>query len=190
MYCLISELFPDTGFVFSTGSVQLDGLKMNMLQRGPWKYGNLSKKLSSIGKAYPDLNVIWMLTTPLHRSSCSCQIAVFRFCCWNFWTIFGDVPDWLANGALCVCWVIKDLWQATWDHILPKSLAAPITNKLKKKWLNNTEYHLERGLIGLGPATKALLNDVMVSAEKKRKFLGQFKQMVVDMLLKLSERSP
>ena len=51
MYCLISELFPDTGFVFSTGSVQLDGLKMNMLQRGPWKYGNLSKKLPSIGKA-------------------------------------------------------------------------------------------------------------------------------------------
>ena len=30
----------------------------------------------------------------------------------------------------------------------------------------------------------------MVPAEKKRKLLGQFKQMVVDMLLKLSERSP
>ena len=54
-----------------------------------------------------------------------------------------------------------------------ESLATPIINKLKKKWLNNTEYHLESGLVDLGAATKALLNNFMVSAEKKRKFRGQ-----------------
>ena len=71
-----------------------------------------------------------------------------------------------------------------------ESLAASITDKLKKKWLSNTEHHLENGLVDLGAATKKLLNDVMVSAEKKRKFQGQCKQMVLDILLKLSERSP
>ena len=71
-----------------------------------------------------------------------------------------------------------------------ESLAAPITNKLKKKWLHNTEYFLESALVDLGAATKALLNDVMVSAEKKRKFRGQCKQIVLDILLKFSERSP
>ena len=71
-----------------------------------------------------------------------------------------------------------------------ESLAAPITNKLKKKWLSNTEYHLESGLVDLEAATKVLLNDVMVSAEKKRKFRGQYKKMVLDILLKLSKRSP
>ena len=70
-----------------------------------------------------------------------------------------------------------------------ESLAAPNLNKLKKKWLNNTEYHFESGLVDLGAATKALLNDVMVSAEKKRKFRGPCKQMVQDILLKLSEKS-
>ena len=71
-----------------------------------------------------------------------------------------------------------------------ESLAAPITNKLKKKWLNNTEYHSENSLVDLGTATKALLSYVMVSAENKIKFRGQCKQMVLDILLKLSERSP
>ena len=71
-----------------------------------------------------------------------------------------------------------------------ESFAAPITNKLKKKWLNNTECRLESGLVDLGAATKALLNDVMALAEKKRKFQGQCKQMVLEILLKLSERSP
>ena len=71
-----------------------------------------------------------------------------------------------------------------------ESLAVPITNKLKKKWLHNTEYFLESALVDLGAATKALLNDVMVSAEKKRKFRGQCKQIVLDILLKFSERSP
>ena len=54
-----------------------------------------------------------------------------------------------------------------WLIFRQEPLAAPITNKLKKKWLNNTEYHLESGLVDLGAATKVLLNDVMVSAQKK-----------------------
>ena len=36
-------------------------------------------------------------------------------------------------------------------------LAAPITNKLKKKWLNNTKHHFESGIVDLDTATKALL---------------------------------
>ena len=71
-----------------------------------------------------------------------------------------------------------------------ESFAAPIINKLKKKWLNNTECRLESGLVDFGAATKALLNDVMALAEKKRKFRGQCKQKVLEILLKLSERSP
>ena len=59
-----------------------------------------------------------------------------------------------------------------WLIVRQESLAAPITNKLRKKWLNNTEYHLESGLVDLGNSTKALLNDVMVSPEKKRNSEG------------------
>ena len=56
-----------------------------------------------------------------------------------------------------------------WLIVRQESLAAPITNKLRKKWLSNTEYHLESGLVDLGGlnSTKALLNDAMVSPEKK-----------------------
>ena len=54
-----------------------------------------------------------------------------------------------------------------WLIVRQESLAAPVTNELRKKWLNNTEYHLESGLADLGNSTKALLNDVMVSPEKK-----------------------
>ena len=125
------------------------------------------KKLSSIGKAYPNLNVpqkvIWMLTTPLDRSFCSCQIAVFPFCCWNFWTIFGDWP--IVSFTFAELEKIFD--KLHWLIFCQEPLAGPVTNKLKKKWLNNTEYHLESGLVDLGAATKALLNDVMVSAQKK-----------------------
>ena len=36
-------------------------------------------------------------------------------------------------------------------------LAAPITNKLKKKWLNSTKHHFESGIVDLDTATKVLL---------------------------------
>ena len=62
-----------------------------------------------------------------------------------------------------------------WLIFCQESLAAPITNKLRKKWLDNTEYHLESGL-----ATKAWLNEVMVSAEKKRKFWEKISASVTD----------
>ena len=83
MYCLISELFPDTGFVFSTGSVQLDGLKMNMLQRGPWKYGNLSKVIKyweSLSRSQRHMNA-YNATTQifLFLLNCSFSLLLLEF---------------------------------------------------------------------------------------------------------------
>ena len=57
-----------------------------------------------------------------------------------------------------------------WLIFRQDSLTASITEKLKKRWLENTEHHLENGLVNIGAATKALLKKILVSSEKKRKF--------------------
>ena len=101
--------------------------------------------------------VIWILTTPLHRSSCFCQIAVFHFCFWSFWAIFGNFPDWLAIGARMFAELEKIFYKLHRLIFCQEFLAAPITNKLKKKWLNNTKHHFESGIVDLDTATKALL---------------------------------
>ena len=75
---LFSEFYPGTDFIFSTGSVQLVGLKINMSLRGSWKYRNLSKKLSSIGKAYPNLKV--PQTSRMNAYSATLQILFLPNC--------------------------------------------------------------------------------------------------------------
>ena len=107
-------------FFFSIGSVQFDGLKINMLHRVPWKYGNFQKSYEALCNpieiSTSCKQILWMFTTPLHRSSCSCQTEIY----WNFVTLFGDVLEWLGNVALPVCKVRKDLWQVTLAHISPR----------------------------------------------------------------------
>ena len=85
-----------------------------------------------------------MLTMSLHRSPCSCQIAVF----FGFVTgIFGTYLVMFQTDWPMVPFMFAEL-EKIFDKLhrlifRQESLAAPITNKLKKKWLSNTEYHLE-----------------------------------------------
>ena len=62
--------------------------------------------------------------------------------------------------------------------------------RLKLKWLCDESNHLEDGLIDVGAATKDLLQKVEVSFERKRKFKGECKKIVVDLLIKIREKSP
>ena len=55
--------------------------------------------------------------------------------------------------------------------------------KLKKKWLTDESHHLEDGLVDLGAATKNLLEKTQVSFERKRKFKGECKKIVLNLLL-------
>ena len=65
-----------------------------------------------------------------------------------------------------------------------------ITKKLKQEFITKKENQLENGLVDIGAATKLKLNSVKVSAEKKRKFKGECKEIIVNTLLKLAEKSP
>ena len=61
--------------------------------------------------------------------------------------------------------------------------------KLKKKWLTDESHHLEDGLVDLGAATKNLLEKTQVSFERKRKFKGECKKIVLNLLLLICEKS-
>ena len=63
-----------------------------------------------------------------------------------------------------------------------------ILKKSKKEWLTNKKY-LEDGLVDVGSATKYLLEQAKVSAEKKRAFEGECKKMIIDILVKLQENT-
>ena len=54
--------------------------------------------------------------------------------------------------------------------------------KLKKKWLADESRHLEDGLVDLGAATKDLLAKTQVFFERKRKFKGEYKKIVLNLL--------
>ena len=69
-------------------------------------------------------------------------------------------------------------------------VADTITQKLKEKWIQDVNNQLEKDLIDLGAATKDLLAKTQVSAEKKRKFKKDCKQIIITIILKLQERSP
>ena len=61
--------------------------------------------------------------------------------------------------------------------------------RMKEKWLTDNSNHLENGLVDVGAATKDLIQNARVSAENVRKFKGQCKQLVLDVLLKIREKS-
>ena len=54
--------------------------------------------------------------------------------------------------------------------------------KFKRKWLTDESHHLEDGLVDLGAATKNLLEKTL-SFERKRKFKGEWKMIVLNLLL-------
>ena len=62
------------------------------------------------------------------------------------------------------------------------------TNKVETRY--GTSNHLENDLVDVGAATKDLLRKVEVTAERKRKFKGECKKVILDVLTKLSERTP
>ena len=72
-----------------------------------------------------------------------------------------------------------------------EKLTIPITERIKKKRLMNKNNHLEHdALVDIGAATKVSLKSVQLSEEKKNKFTGQCRTMVLDIFIKLAENTP
>ena len=72
-----------------------------------------------------------------------------------------------------------------------EKLTIPITERIKKKWLMDKNNHLEHdAFVDIGAATKVSLKGVQLSEEKKNKFRGQCRTMVLDILVKLAEKTP
>ena len=67
---------------------------------------------------------------------------------------------------------------------------ASISKKLKASWLNKKEHQLENGLVNIGAATKLKLSAAKVSLEKKRKFRGDCKAVILNILVKFAEKCP
>ena len=61
-----------------------------------------------------------------------------------------------------------------------------ITKRLNRDWLEN----LEDGLVDIGVAAKLKLQESKVKAEAKRKFRGKCKRFIINVFIKISERSP
>ena len=61
-----------------------------------------------------------------------------------------------------------------------------IANRLRKDWIENKENYLENDLVNIGAATKLKLQKTNVKSESKRKFQGECKQSVIDVLLKIN----
>ena len=59
----------------------------------------------------------------------------------------------------------------------------------KKEWLANKKKYLENSLVDAGSATKYLLEQAKVSTEKKQAFEGEYKKMIIDILVKLQENA-
>ena len=62
--------------------------------------------------------------------------------------------------------------------------------KRLNKWLTKTKHHLEDELVDLEAATKNLLEKAQISAERKRKFKGLCKQLVLNLVLKFWRKLP
>ena len=80
---------------------------------------------------------------------------------------------------------------------MPSNALSPkLVNHMKKLFLARFSEDVtlkekeENGLVDTGSATKDLLQKVQVSAERKRKFKGECKQLVLGTLFKLQEMSP
>ena len=61
-----------------------------------------------------------------------------------------------------------------------------IANRLKKDWIGSKENYLENGHVETGAAIKLKLQKTNVKSESKRKFQGECKQSVIDVLLKIN----
>ena len=61
---------------------------------------------------------------------------------------------------------------------------------MKEDWLKNKNSQMDEFLIDIGAATKDILPNAKVVTEKKRKFRGECKLFVVNLVLKHQERVP
>ena len=72
-----------------------------------------------------------------------------------------------------------------------EKLTIPIMERIKKKRLMDKNNHLEHdALLDISAATKVSLECVQLSEEKKNKFRGQCRTMVLYTLVKLVEKTP
>ena len=71
----------------------------------------------------------------------------------------------------------------------PIGQASTVSKKIKKEWLTNKKNYLEDGLVDVSSATRYLLQQAKVSAEKKRSFKGDCKKMIIDIPVKLQENA-
>ena len=131
-----------------------------------------------------------MFTMPLHRSYCTTKLQFFAFVAGVFELYFVMFQtDWPMVPFMFA--QLEKIFEKLHRLIFhQESLAALSKNGYRtlKNYTCFEESCLLSNHVNIGAATKALLNDVMVSAE--RKFQGQCKQMVLDIHLKLSKRSP
>lgn len=67
---------------------------------------------------------------------------------------------------------------------------AQLSEIMNKEFLMNPENQLEEYLVDIGSATKDLLASINTANEKKRRFRGDCKNVVINILLKLTERLP
>ena len=63
--------------------------------------------------------------------------------------------------------------------------AKAVSKAMKEDWLKNKNSQMEEFLIDIGAAAKDDLSKAKVATEKKRKFRGECKLFVVNLLLKL-----
>ena len=68
--------------------------------------------------------------------------------------------------------------------------SSTVSKKIKKEWLTNKQNCLEDGLVDVGSATRYLLQQAKISAEKRRSFKGDYKKMIIDILFKVQENTP
>ena len=68
--------------------------------------------------------------------------------------------------------------------------ASTVSKKIKTEWLTNKKNDLEDGLVDVGSAIRYLLQQAKVSTEEKQSFKGDFKKMIIDILVKLQENTP
>ena len=61
---------------------------------------------------------------------------------------------------------------------------------MKASWLNKNKHQLENDLVNVGAATKLKLIAAKVLLEKKRKFRGGCKAVILNILIKLVEKCP
>ena len=67
---------------------------------------------------------------------------------------------------------------------------ASISKKLKTSWLNKKQHQLENGLVNVAAATKLKFDAAKVLLEKKRKFRGDCKAVILNILVKFAEKCP